>query len=132
MNRAYQGSCHCGALRFEVDLDLSAGTVKCNCSYCAKSRFWHARTELEDFRASGEETDYRGRNPVAHHFFCSRCGVHVYDRIDAPNMLGRAYINVSVACIEDVDVDALIASPVRYCDGLHNNWASTPKETRHL
>ena len=60
MNRAYHGACHCGALRFEVDLDLSAGTIKCNCSYCAKSRFWHARTELQDFRASGEATDYRG------------------------------------------------------------------------
>jgi hypothetical protein len=59
MNRAYQGGCHCGALHFEVDLDLSAGAVKCNCNYCAKSRFWHARTELEDFRASGEATDYR-------------------------------------------------------------------------
>jgi hypothetical protein len=69
---------------------------------------------------------------VAHHFFCPQCGVHVYDRVDAPNSLGRAYVNVSVACIEDVDVDALIAAPVRYCDGLHDDWASTPKETRHL
>jgi predicted RNA-binding Zn-ribbon protein involved in translation (DUF1610 family) len=42
---------------------------------------------------------------VAHHFFCPQCGVHVYDRVDAPNSLGRAYVNVSVACIEDVDVD---------------------------
>ena len=47
-------------------------------------------------------------------------------------MLGRAYVNVSVACLEDVDVDELIAAPVRYCDGLNNDWASTPAETRHL
>jgi hypothetical protein len=128
----YTGGCHCGGLRFEAELDLSAGTIKCNCSYCVKSRFWLARTEPENFRASGEAKDYRGGNPVAHHFFCPQCGVHVYDRIDAPNSLGRAYVNVSVACIEDVDVDALIAAPVRYCDGLHDDWASTPKETRHL
>jgi hypothetical protein len=132
MNRAFQGGCHCGALRFEVGLDLSGGTIKCNCTYCAKSRFWHARAETADFRASGEMTDYRGRNPVAQHFFCPRCGVHVYDRIDAPNMLGRPYINVSVVCLDDVDVDDLVAAPMRYCDGLNDDWGSIPEETRHL
>ena len=130
MKRAYRGGCHCTTLRFEVDLDLAAGTVKCNCSYCDKSRFWFARAEQDDLRASGEATDFRGRNPVAHHFFCPRCGVHVYDRIDAPNMLGRPYVNVSVACLEDVD--ELCAAPVRYCDGLNDDWAATPNETRHL
>jgi hypothetical protein len=88
--------------------------------------------EADDVRVAGEATDYRGRNSVAHHFFCPRCGVHVYDRIDAPNMLGRVYVNVSVACLEGVDLGELIASPVRYCDGLNNEWASTPRETRHL
>jgi hypothetical protein len=86
----------------------------------------------ERLSCPGETKDYRGRNPVAHHFFCPQCGVHVYDRIDAPNSLGRAYVNVSVACIEDVDVDTLIAAPVRQCDGLHEDWASVPTETRHL
>ena len=66
---------------FEAELDLSAGTIKCNCSYCVKSRFWIVRTETKDFRASGEAKDYRGRNPVAHHFFSPQCGVHVYDRM---------------------------------------------------
>ena len=132
MNRAFQGGCHCGALRFEANLDPSAGTIKCNCTYCAKSRAWHARVEAEDICVSGEMTDYRGRNPVAHHFFCPRCGVHVYDRVDAPNLLGRQYVNVSVVCLDDVDVEELIAAPVRHCNGLNDNWGSIPKETRHL
>ena len=130
--RVYQGGCHCGALRIEVELDRSAGTIKCNCSYCAKSRFWLARADPRDFRVSGEATDYRGRNPVADHFFCPRCGIHVYDRIEVPNALGRPYINVSVACLDDLDVEEWVAAPVRYCDGLNNDWASTPEETRHL
>jgi hypothetical protein len=132
MKSVHQGGCHCGALRFEVELDLSAGTAKCNCSYCAKSRFWLARVGPGDIRVSGEATEYCGRNPVAHHFFCPRCGIHVYDRVGVPNMLGRPYVNVSVACLDNLDVDELIASPVRYGDGLNNAWGSTPKETRHL
>jgi hypothetical protein len=132
MKRAHRGGCHCGDLRFEIELDLEAGATKCNCTYCAKSRFWLARAEQGDFRPSGEATDYRGRNSVAHHFFCPRCGVHVYDRVDAPNMLGRTYVNVSVACLDDASVDELIAAPLRFSDGLNNDWGSTPQETPHL
>jgi hypothetical protein len=62
----YTGGCHCGGLRFEAELDLSAGTIKCNCSYCVKSRFWLARTEPENFRASGEAKDYRGCSILSH------------------------------------------------------------------
>lgn len=47
-------------------------------------------------------------------------------------MLGRAYVNVSISCLDGVDVDELIAAPVRYCDGLNDDWGSTPKETRLL
>ena len=47
-------------------------------------------------------------------------------------MLGRTYVNVSVACLDDTSVDELIAAPLRFSDGLNNDWGSTPRETRHL
>ncbi|MCY1248589.1 hypothetical protein D9M72_620340 [compost metagenome] len=77
-------------------------------------------------------TDYRGRNPVAHHFFCSQCGVRPFERIDAPNMTDETYYNINVACLDGVDIDELVAAPVTYCDGLNNNWGETPAEVRHL
>ncbi|AFL52671.1 hypothetical protein ABIE78_001448 [Sinorhizobium fredii] len=135
MLRTYSGSCHCGAIRFEADLDISAGTGKCNCSICTKMRLWSARARPKAFRLiAGEEelTDFQGRNPVAHHLFCKRCGIHPFERIDMPNMTGSPYYNINVACLDAVDINELIAAPVTYYDGLNDNWGARPAEVRHL
>ncbi|SDA79292.1 GFA family protein [Sinorhizobium sp. NFACC03] len=135
MLKTYRGSCHCGAVRIEADMDISAGTGKCNCTICVKMRLWSVVVKPEAFRLiAGEEalTDYRGRNLVAHHFFCSQCGVRPFERIDAPNMTNETYYNINVACLDGVDIDELVSAPVTYCDGLNNNWGSMPAEVRHL
>lgn len=136
MLKTYQGSCHCGAVRFEADLDIGAGTGKCNCTICTKSRLWLVNADPEHFRLlAGEDqlTDYVGKgNAVAHHFFCTRCGVRPFELIDMPNMSGTRYYNINVMCLDGLRVDELITAPVSYYDGRNDNWGETPAETRHL
>lgn len=89
MLKTYTGSCHCGAVRFEADLDISTGTGKCNCTICTKMRLWSVNALPDAFRLlAGEDdlTDYRGRgNSVAHHQFCRHCGIRAFEWVDMPN-----------------------------------------------
>ena len=134
------GACHCGAVRFECDLDLSAGTSRCNCTFCKKNRYWMALVKEGDFRLlSGAEvlTDYRHTpagmtEPFLHLTFCSRCGVRPFGRGGVLPQLGSAFYAVNVASLDDVSDTELAQLPVSYVDGRNNDWNATPKETRHL
>ena len=135
MLRTYTGSCHCGAIRFEADVDIGGGTSKCNCTICTKMRLWSVDAKPEVFRliaGEGDLTDYQGNNKVAHHVFCKHCGVRPFEWVDMPNMSGSKYYNINVACLDGVDIDELVAAPVTYYDGRNDNWGAKPAETRHL
>ena len=134
MKRTYEGSCHCGTVRFETELDLSAGTGKCNCSICTKRRSWAAQVKPEDFRLiSGADnlTDYQFGTMSGHHRFCKTCGVGAFGD-GYIEQIGGAYYSINLACLDDLDPTELAEAPVKYADGRNNNWWNTPKETRHL
>jgi hypothetical protein len=134
MLKTYGGGCHCGRVRFETDVDISAGTVKCNCSICAKMRLWSVTATPEAFRllqGRDDLIDYQFNSKVAHHVFCRHCGVRPFQRVVLPPPRAT-YYNVSVACLDGVDIDELVSAPVTHVDGLNGDWDSTPKEIRHL
>jgi hypothetical protein len=130
----YHGSCHCKALRYEIELDLSKGTGKCNCSYCWKVRNWSAGTKPEKLRWIEKSTlgEY-GFRPASknHHLFCTRCGVRIGTQGDIPET-GGPYVSVQLSTLDDLPVDALMSAPLRYMNGRDDDWFHEPAEHRHL
>jgi hypothetical protein len=137
--KKYTGSCHCGAVRYEADIDLSNGTVRCNCSVCTKARAWFTFVGEEQFRLrSGEDalSDYRwtppGRPaPFLTYRFCRHCGVRIYGTGEADFMGGR-FFALAVATLDDVDPDELAAAPMKFIDGRHDRIDQAPADTRLL
>jgi hypothetical protein len=130
----YQGSCHCGAVSYEAEIDLAQGSGKCNCSFCMKSRAWKSFVRPEAFRIlSGADhaTSYRKhpQAPVKH--FCSTCGIYTHETGNADYM-GGDFVGIFLASLDDVEDSDLVGAPVRFSDGRNNAWQNPPAETAYL
>ena len=129
--KTYHGSCHCGALRFAADIDLSHGTLKCNCSICRKRRFWPAIIKPEAFRLlDGAPAVYQFGARADRHFYCAACGVHTFGTGTSPRW--GAFYAVSVSCLDDASDDELAAAPVLFVDGRNDRWDAVPALCSHL
>lgn len=136
MTKTHRGSCHCGRVRYEADIDLTkAGTSKCNCSICGKAGFWSTTLAPSAFRLLAGEEDlasYRFTpDSTLQHRFCRHCGVRLL-LTGHVEELGGDFVNVAVATLDDVEPAELVEAPIRYLDGKNDAWWNPPAEIRHL
>ena len=95
-----RGSCHCGAVRFEVALSEGLATAgRCDCSLCSRRGAVAVSAPLDGIRfIAGEDklTLYQFGTKTAEHYFCSICGIYTHHRRRSdPNEIG-----VNLACLE--------------------------------
>ncbi|MGO8994502.1 MAG: GFA family protein [Polyangiaceae bacterium] len=99
MATTYEGGCHCGAVRFRVEVEQHVA-LDCNCTICRMKGILHLIVSREQFTLlKGEDalTTYRFNTGVARHMFCRFCGIH-------PFYIPRSHPNgmdVNVRCLDD-------------------------------
>ncbi|WP_081111921.1 GFA family protein [Bdellovibrio bacteriovorus] len=118
LEKTHPGSCHCKAIKFEVDLPQGLVDPKrCNCSFCRRRGTIVAATPQKGFRLlSGDErlSVYEFNTRTAKHFFCSICGIHTHN-ISRTN---PDQIRFNIACLEGLNPFELGEVPVS--DGVNH------------
>ena len=120
------GTCHCGAVRFEVELAEAPRVSRCNCTICRRTGVASSVVKPAAFRVvAGEHAvaSYAWGARIATRHFCKTCGVQCYASGHLAE-LGGDYVSVNVSCVDDFEIDE---ASVSYWDGRHDNWQSGPR-----
>jgi len=125
--KKHEGSCHCGAVRFEVTLDATKGT-RCNCSICTKTGIVGGLVKPDAFKLlQGEDSlgSYEWGHKVAKRRFCKHCGVQCFGS-GYLEVIGGDFVSVNLSCLDDVDVGEV---KIGHWDGRHDAWQKGMRET---
>jgi hypothetical protein len=110
----HSGSCQCGAVAFEADVDISSPVV-CNCSRGRRLGSVLAFAPRDAFTVvRGEDalTEYTFNRGVIRHLFCRTCGIEGFAYGRMPD--GTPMVAININCLDGVDAHAL---PARHHDG---------------
>ena len=110
--RQYRGSCHCGAVQFEIETDFPELT-RCDCSICRRKNALMVKVHETRFKLlAGAESlsEYQFNTMTARHFFCKRCGIYPFHR----KRVTPDHFGVNVFCLEGFDPAGI---PVRQTAG---------------
>jgi hypothetical protein len=103
----YRGSCHCGAVAYEVEGEL-ASAMACNCSICQRkgSLLWFVpRASLRLTTPESASHSYEFNKHAIRHRFCPTCGIHPY--ADGSDAKGNRIAAVNVRCLEGIDLETI-------------------------
>lgn len=110
----YQGSCHCGQVRFEAEGNLEK-VVQCNCSICSKRGSLHWFITRENFHLLSPEDGmgtYTFNQHTIRHHHCLKCGCALFSEGIAPS--GKDMVAINARCLDGVDLSPIM---VRHFDG---------------
>ena len=101
---AYQGSCHCGAIRFSFIAEEITAGLSCNCSFCERRAAIMLNPPITDAELKREVDGdalscYRFGAKNAKHYFCNRCGIYTFHESSRK----PGYFRVNLGCVEGVD-----------------------------
>lgn len=103
----YQGSCHCGNIRYQVEAEAGPVTA-CNCSICQRRGhlLWFLpRAKLKLNTPESSMKYYTFNQHRIKHYFCPTCGCAPFGM--AKDKQGQDTVAVNVRCLDGVDIAAL-------------------------
>jgi hypothetical protein len=113
-----RASCHCGSVRFTVQLTDGLRTARrCNCSYCRMRGAIAVSADLGGITIEqGEDvlSVYQFNTGTAKHYFCSKCGIYTFHQ----RRSNTAQYGVNVACLEGISPFDFAEVPV--LDGVNH------------
>lgn len=122
------GSCHCGAVTWELDTNPASATA-CNCTICRRyGALWAYGHEDHDIRVRGDTTGYaRSDSGDILFHFCAACGgvTHYVARDADAQGRRRAAVNLRMSALAEVG-----EFPVRRFDGCSSFRALPPDGRR--
>ncbi|MEW8323321.1 MAG: GFA family protein [Candidatus Thiodiazotropha taylori] len=100
----YQGSCHCGAVRFSYEGEAIVKGLRCNCSICIRKGAMMSSEAIPPEQFNYESDDqmlgsYQFGLKTARHYFCQKCGIYTFH--ETARMPG--HFRVNLGCVEGVD-----------------------------
>jgi len=122
----HKGGCHCGAVKYEVEVHENLDVSECNCSICSKSGYLHLIVPQSKFKLlSGEDNlkTYTFDTHEAKHLFCKTCGIKSF-------YIPRSHpdgISVNVRCLDNSTIKSIT---IEHFDG--KNWEENMHKLKPL
>ena len=129
--KVIQGSCLCGAVRWQFDGEPEGATI-CNCTACRRyGVLWAYDYEGEGITVSGETRAYARGTALEFHF-CPTCGCVAFWRGQRTDDTGRRRIAVNLRLAEPGDVARIPIRPLRRAGRVRRPAARRPMCRRLL
>lgn len=100
----YQGSCHCGAVRFSYKGEPIEKGLRCNCSMCSRKGAMMTSEMIppQHFTIDADEGAlglYQFGIKTAKHYFCKHCGIYTFH--ETARKIG--HFRANIGCIDGAD-----------------------------